>query len=263
MGSSPARPQSFAMGDDVNVAPGQYDDGKRFNSGVKGFKIGLPREEPIKDSAGPGTYDHTRAERLTKQKMPNVNMGSSAARPHSFAKGGDVNVAPGQYDDGKRFNSGVKGFKIGEKREQPIKDSAGPGTYDPTLAEKLTKAKMPNIDMGASPARPHSFAKGGDIDVAPGQYDDGKRFNSGVKGFKIGEKRDSPIRETAGPGTYNPDIAERLTKNKVANIDMGSSAARPQSFAQGGDVNVAPGQYDDGKRFNSGVKGFKIGLPRE
>ena len=173
--------------------------------------------------------------------MPNIDMGSSPSRPQSFAKGGDVNVAPGQYDDGKRFNSGVKGFKIGEKRDSPIRDSAGPGTYDPTLAERLTKQKIPNIDMGSSPSRPQSFAQGGDVNVAPGQYDDGKRFNTGVKGFKIGEKRDSPIRETAGPGTYNPDAADRLTKQKMPNIDMGSSPSRPQSFAQGGDVNVAPG----------------------
>ena len=95
-------------------------------------------------------------------------MGQSPARPQSFAKGGDIDVAPGQYDDGKRFNSGVKGFKIGEKRDSPIRESAGPGTYDPTRADKLTKQKMPNIDMGQSPARPQSFAKGGDIDVAPG-----------------------------------------------------------------------------------------------
>jgi len=50
-----------------------------------------------------------------------------------------------------------------------------------------------NIDLGSSPSRPQSFAKGGDLDVAPGQYDDGLRFNSGVKGFKIGEKRETRI----------------------------------------------------------------------
>ena len=100
---------------------------------------------------------------------------------------------------------------------------------------------MPNIDMGQSPARPHSFAKAGDIDVAPGQYDDGKRFNSGVKGFKIGEKRDSPIRESAGPGTYDPTRADRLTKQKTPNIDLGQSPARPKSFAKAGDIDVAPG----------------------
>jgi len=37
--------------------------------------------------------------------------------------------------------------------------------------------------MGSSPARPSSFAKTGDLDVAPGQYDDGMRWNSGVKSF--------------------------------------------------------------------------------
>ena len=71
-----------------------------------------------------------------------------------MAKGGDVNVAPGQYDDGKRFNSGVKGFKIGEKRETRIETTAGPGTYDVERAETQTKTKTANINMGSSPARP-------------------------------------------------------------------------------------------------------------
>ena len=86
---------------------------------------------------------------------------------------------------------------------------------------------MANINMGTSPARPQSFAKQQDIDVAPGQYDDGKRFNSGVKGFKIGEKREVRIEQTAGPGTYEPGRADSITKTRSANINMGSSPARP------------------------------------
>ena len=88
----------------------------------------------------------------------------------------DVNVAPGQYDDGKRFNSDVKGFRIGEKREKRIEQSAGPGAYSPEKADGQTKNKMPNIDLGKSPARPQSFAKGGDVNVAPGQYNHEKKF---------------------------------------------------------------------------------------
>jgi len=71
--------------------------------------------------------------------------------------------------------------------------TAGPGTYSPERAETITKTRSANIDLGSSPSRPQSFAKGGDLDVAPGQYDDGLRFNSGVKGFKIGEKRETRI----------------------------------------------------------------------
>ena len=59
-----------------------------------------------------------------------------------------------------------------------------------------------------------------------------------------------------GPGAYDPDRADSLTKSKIVNIDMGKSPSRPTSFAKGGDVNVAPGQYDDGQRFNSNVKSF-------
>ena len=85
-------------------------------------------------------------------------MGGSPARPHSFAKGGDVDVAPGQYDDGKRFNDGVKSFKIGEKRDEKPREGMGPGAYSPERADNITKSKSPNINMGSTPARPHSFA---------------------------------------------------------------------------------------------------------
>ena len=83
-----------------------------------------------------------------------------------------MNVAPGQYDDGMRFNSNVKSFKIGEKRLEKPREGMGPGAYEPELAENLTKTRTVNIDMGKSPSRPTSFAKGGDVNVAPGQYDD-------------------------------------------------------------------------------------------
>ena len=69
---------------------------------------------------GPGAYDPEKADAVTKTKIATVTMGSSPSRPTSFAKSGDINVAPGQYDDGIRFNSNVKSFKIGEKREEKI-----------------------------------------------------------------------------------------------------------------------------------------------
>ena len=100
--------------------------------------------------------------------MPNINLGSSPARPQSFAKGGDVNVAPGQYNSEKRFGEDTKTFRIGEKREVRIEKTAGPGSYSPELAERQTKQKTPNIDLGRSPARPHSLAKANDTEAAPG-----------------------------------------------------------------------------------------------
>ena len=77
-------------------------------------------------------------------------------------------MAPGQYDDGKRFNSNVKSFTISEKRNTRTEKTVGPGEYDTNRADSLTKSKSPNINMGSSPSRPHSFAQGGDVNVAPG-----------------------------------------------------------------------------------------------
>ena len=102
---------------------------------------------------GPGTYNAD--DSLTKPKMPNINMGSSPSRPQSFAQGGDVDVAPGQYNHEKPFGADVKSLTIGQNRPdvRPHQGSGmGPGTYNPDNA--LTKPKMPNIDMGSSPSRP-------------------------------------------------------------------------------------------------------------
>jgi len=111
---------------------------------------------------------------MTKSKIVNVNLGSSPSRPMSFARGGDVNVAPGQYDDNQRFNSNVKSFKIGEKREERITKTLGPGEYDYEKSDAMTKPKLVNVNMGSSPSRPASFARGGDVNVAPGQYNSDK-----------------------------------------------------------------------------------------
>ena len=81
---------------------------------------------------------------MTKTKITSVNIASSPARPASFAKKGDIDVAPGQYDDGINFNS-KKTFTIGEKRYERVVETMGPGTYDPDRADGVTKPKMPNI----------------------------------------------------------------------------------------------------------------------
>ncbi len=92
-----------------------------------------------------------------------------------------------------RFNSNVKSFTIGEKRAERVTETMGPGSYSPERADMITKTKMANINMGSSPSRPVSFAKQGDYSVAPGQYDDGKKFGSDTKSFRIGEKREQTI----------------------------------------------------------------------
>ena len=63
----------------------------------------------------------------------------------------------------------------------------------------MTKAKTPNINLGASPGR---VSKKIDIDVAPGQYDHYKEFGAETKSFRIGERREEKVVETLGPGAY-------------------------------------------------------------
>ena len=62
--------------------------------------------------------------------------------------------------------------------------------------------------MASSPERPSSFARG-EGDQAPGQYDDRNyEFGRNSKGFTIGERRETRIEQTAGPGSYSPERAD-------------------------------------------------------
>ena len=195
----------------------------------------------IEMSAGPGQYEHDRADALTKTKSVHVTMGTSPSRPSTFAKEGMMDVAPGQYDDGMRFNSNVKSFKIGEKRTEKARESMGPGAYSPERADAMTRSRSANINMGTTPSRPSTFAKEGMMDVAPGQYNHETRFGEETKSFRIGEKRETRIEMTAGPGQYSPERGDAMTKTKMVNINMGTSQSRTQTFAKGGDMEVAPG----------------------
>ena len=105
----------------------------------------------------------------------------------------NLDVAPGQYYDEQNnpFGSDGRSFRIGEKREQYHDSTVGPGEYSPDRADNMTRNRSPNINLGSTKRR-NDFA-GGDrnIDVGPGQYDDGNpTFGSSVPGFTIGEKRD-------------------------------------------------------------------------
>ena len=110
--------------------------------------------------------------------------------------------------------------------------------YSPEREFSQTRAKSPSAIINKASQRETFAIK--EIAVGPGQYDDGIRFNSNVKSFTIGEKRAEKVVESMGPGTYNPDVADGVTKPKVPNVNMGSSPSRA-SFIKRDDANLGPG----------------------
>jgi len=108
----------------------------------------------------------------------------------------------------------------------------------------MTKTKTTTtINMSSSPGRPSTFAMNTDVNVSPGQYDDRNyQFGSNAKGFTIGEKRETKVSDGIGPGAYNPERAESMTKTKTTTtINMSSSPGRPSTFARANDSDQSPG----------------------
>ena len=100
--------------------------------------------------------------------------------------------------------------------------------------------------MGGSPSRGAYIEKGND-NTAPGQYDDGRTFGHDTKTFTIGEKRETKIVKTLGPGAYSPERADGVTRVKTTNITMGTSPSRAELVTK--TTTVGPGEYEHSKQF--------------
>ena len=92
-------------------------------------------------------------------------------------------------------------------------------------------------------------------------YDDGKDFLSDVKGFKIGELRPQKLNDNVGPGHYNPERAESVTKPVNPSYKISNSPSRPESFAIAGQVGTA-GSSVTYPKFGNDTKTFTIGEKR-
>ena len=107
---------------------------------------------------GPGAYSPERADAVTKTKTVNIHMGSSPARTEIVSKT-STTVGPGAYTYEKRFGEETKSFRIGERREERIVETMGPGLYDIEKGEAITRVRSTNINMGTSPTRRDGFIK--------------------------------------------------------------------------------------------------------
>ena len=57
---------------------------------------------------------------------------------------------------------------MGTRSEKKIEMSAGPGAYEVDRAGSPTKTRVSSAVFSKEKARPHTFAKAGDMDIAPG-----------------------------------------------------------------------------------------------
>ena len=86
-----------------------------------------------------------------------------------------------------------------------------------------------------------------------------------MKGFTIGEKRETRVTTTAGPGAYSPERADSITRTKTANINMGTSAVgtRLELETNTQTADLGPGQYEDRSyQIGKDTKSFTIGEKR-
>jgi hypothetical protein len=124
--------------------PGEYETTNNFGDDVKTLPIGVRREEKIIRTAGPGEYQHERADLQTKYRHPAADFEKQEGR-----KEGEVNPnnGPGTHETHYNFGDGVRTQPIGIRREEPIPVTAGPGEYQHERADLQTKYRHPAADF--------------------------------------------------------------------------------------------------------------------
>ena len=77
--------------------------------------------------------------------------------------------------------------------------------------------------MGSAQSRGEIVSKYLTTTVGPGAYTHQKSFGEETTSVKIGERhKEKRVESTAGPGDYDADQADAVTKTKMVNIHMGS-----------------------------------------
>ena len=124
----------------------------------------------------------------------------------------DVSVGPGSYNEKVQFGCDLKSMTIGTRREEKTDEkNPGPGTYDLSQGELLTKYKSPAVNFSRMKGRAE---KVDETSISPASYQDSEalKFGKNLKGITMGERRPIKEKETIGPGVYDVEKADKLTK---------------------------------------------------
>ena len=144
----------------------------------------------------------------------------------------DQTPGPGAYPSPNA--SSAKGFKMQKpKKERPGAGSTGnqgggPGAYDAGRGEALTKPKAAGPAMSKVPRMNNFMRDSGD--QGPGAYDAGNSFGADVPTFTFPPSpTKKPQAPSAGPGSYSPERADSVTKQRNNALSFGGQTGREDS----------------------------------
>lgn len=126
---------------EMSSAPGSYDiKGMSFGEGAKGFTIGVKRESRMENSPGPGDYDKSRSDSVTKTRNPSqVDFSKTTGRVESVSPARESSADFGNQERFYQYPKEVPNFSMGVKRPEKPKDGPGPGEYN--LDDSTTKPR--------------------------------------------------------------------------------------------------------------------------
>lgn len=110
---------------------------------------------------------------------------------------------------------------IGQRRDQEIEETVGPGTYSPS--HKLTKLSAQQPDFINRTGRDNYD---GSPEHGPGTYNHSKEFGSDLKPMTIGRRYEEQLPDGPAPGQYKPERADHQTKQKPMEVDFKSKTGR-------------------------------------
>jgi len=96
----------------------------KFGQDMGPQTIGIRRDQEIERTAGPGYYEHERADSLTKIQSRRIDFNQSPERPELVVQNANLPVS---YGGPHTFEAKLGAQTIGVRREENIETSVGPG----------------------------------------------------------------------------------------------------------------------------------------
>lgn len=194
---------------------------KEFGASAPTFKIQPEKKvSPPRPTAGPGAYDWEKGVQASKPKVKSVIIQPESAliNPPEIMTSFYDRGGPGTYDTQKPFGAGGRAARIDPPtQEKKLNPSPGPGNYDATRADGLTKSRSAATIFYPS-SQPRTPQRKSQSPVGPGSYEPQSKFGSGARTFQIGGKRRERTPEGVGPGQYDPTRAESQTLTKSPSV---------------------------------------------
>jgi hypothetical protein len=117
---------------------------------------------------------------MMNNSNPKWDMRNQTSRKEAIK---DPEGGPGTYEERRNWDDNARVHEFGQRREQPIPNGPGPGTYDEHVTKMMENNSNPKWDMRNQTGRQDAI---GDPEGGPGTYEERRNWDDDARVHEFG-----------------------------------------------------------------------------